>query len=384
MSVQHLTTLSPTPLGPDELRAALAVRDLADPRQGPHAIQLIVDELHTALARAWPHTEVRIRRDPRVVSPADNYDHLGYAAGAVTREARYTRYVGPGEVLRSHTSAMVPPALRELAAGTGDDVLLVCAGICYRRDSVDWQHTGTPHQLDLWRVSRTTVLGEPELEAMIARVVGTALPGQTYRTIPAVHPYTTHGRQIDVLLGDEWIEIGECGVAAPHVLRRAGLGEDWTGLAMGPGLDRLLMLRKGIGDIRLLRSTDPRVAEQLQDLSPYRPVSALPAVRRDLSIVVGPDVDMSAEVLGDRVRAALGGYADTAESVEVRGDTPYAELPSSARERLGLSPEQRNVVVRLVLRPLDRTLTDAEANQLRDRVYSALHEGPVPELIGTA
>ncbi|HEU4947053.1 MAG TPA: hypothetical protein VFT31_07870 [Kribbella sp.] len=369
------------PLAPEDLRRALALRDLADPARGPHAIQLIVDELRTALAAAWPDTEVWIRRDHPVVSLADNYDNLGYAADAVTREARYTRYASAGEVLRSHTSAMVPPALRELATSGADseDVLLVCAGICYRRDSVDWQHTGTPHQLDLWRISRTTELGEPELEEMIARVVHTVLPGQTYRTVPAVHPYTTHGRQIDVLLQNQWIEIGECGVAAPKVLRKAGLDESWTGLAMGPGLDRLLMLRKGIGDIRLLRSTDPRVAEQMLDLSPYRPVSAMPAVRRDLSIVVGPHADTTAEALGDRVREALGDQADAAESVVVRGETSYDDLPPAARDRLQLTPGQRNVLVRLVLRTLERTLTDAEANELRDRVYAELHEGPVAE-----
>jgi phenylalanyl-tRNA synthetase alpha chain len=142
------------------------------------------------------------------------------------------------------------------------------------------------------------------------------------------------------------------------------------------------MLRKGIRDIRLLRSTDPRVAGQLLDLSPYKPVSAMPAVRRDLSVVVGPDVDISDEVLGDRVRQALGVDADVAESVEVRGETSYDELPAAARERLQLEPGQRNVLVRLVLRPLDRTLTDVDANRLRDQVYSALHEGPVLELIG--
>ncbi|GAA1607287.1 hypothetical protein GCM10009789_72060 [Kribbella sancticallisti] len=366
----------------EELHAALALRDLSDPAQGPHAIQLIVDQLRTALGQAWPYTEIWTRRDHPVVSLADNYDNLGYAAGAVTREARYTRYASAGEVLRSHTSAMIPPALRELAGSGASDVLMVCAGICYRRDSVDWQHTGTPHQLDLWRISRNVTLGETELEGMIARLVDTVLPGQTYRTVPAVHPYTIHGRQIDVLLEDQWIEIGECGVAAPHVPRMAGLDESWTGLAMGPGLDRLLMLRKGIRDIRLLRSTDPRVAAQMRDLTPYKEVSAMPAVRRDLSVVVGAEVDISAEALGDRVRQVLGADADAAESVEVRGETPYDDLPETARARLRLEPGQRNVLVRLVLRPLDRTLTDAEANQLRDRVYSALHEGPVLELIG--
>jgi phenylalanyl-tRNA synthetase alpha chain len=135
----------------------------------------------------------------------------------------------------------------------------------------------------------------------------------------------------------------------------------------------LLMLRKGIPDIRLLRSTDPRVASQMLDLEPYRPVSHMPPVRRDLSIVVGPDADE--EVLGDRVREALGDDADAAETVEVLSATEYDDLPPAARGRLGISPGQRNVLVRLVLRPLDRTLTDIEANVLRDRVYAALHEG---------
>jgi phenylalanyl-tRNA synthetase alpha chain len=277
---------------------------------------------------------------------------------------------------------MIPPALRELAGSDVSDVLMVCAGICYRRDSVDWQHTGTPHQLDLWRISRNVTLGEPELEEMIARLVATVLPGQTYRTVPAIHPYTIHGRQIDVLLDDQWIEIGECGVAAPAVLRKAGLDDRWTGLAMGPGLDRLLMLRKGIRDIRLLRSTDPRVAGQLLDLSAYKPVSAMPPVRRDLSVVVGQAADLSDEVLGDRVRQALGADAEAAESIEVLSETSYDALPEAARTRLQLRPGQRNVLVRLILRSLDRTLTDAEANLLRDRVYRALHEGPVLELIG--
>ncbi|NEA36588.1 hypothetical protein [Streptomyces sp. SID13031] len=366
----------------DELHDARALRDLTDPRQGSHAIQLIVDSIRTALGRAWPDTEIWTRRDHRGVSLADNYDDLGYATDAVTREARYTRYISAAEVLRSHTSAMIPPALRELAASGSTDVLMVCAGICYRRDSVDWQHTGTPHMIDLWRISRNVTLGELELLEMIDRLVTTVLPGQVYRTVPAVHPYTIHGRQIDVLLADQWIEIGECGVAAPAVLRKAGLDETWTGLAIGPGLDRLLMLRKGVRDIRLLRSTDPRVAEQMLDLSPYKPVSAMPAVRRDLSLVVGPDTDMSDELLGDRVRRALGADAEVAESVEVRGETSYDDLTEAARMRLRLAPGQRNVLVRLVLRPLDRTLTDAEANQLRDQVYTALHEGPVLELIG--
>jgi phenylalanyl-tRNA synthetase alpha chain len=142
------------------------------------------------------------------------------------------------------------------------------------------------------------------------------------------------------------------------------------------------MLRKGIRDIRLLRSTDPRVANQMLDLSAYKPVSAMPAIRRDLSLVVDASADLSDEVLGDRVRQALGADAEAAESVEVLSETSYNALPETARTRLQLRPGQRNVLVRLILRSLDRTLTDHEANLLRDKVYSTLHEGPILELIG--
>jgi phenylalanyl-tRNA synthetase alpha chain len=47
--------------------------------------------------------------------------------------------------------------------------------------------------------------------------------------------------------------------------------------------------------------------------------------------------------------------------------------------RLGLHPDQKNVLVRVVLRHLERTLTDEEANRMRDRVYAALHRGSVQQ-----
>src|SRR5690606_13285616 len=135
---------------------------------------------------------------------------------------------------------------------------------------------------------------------------------------------------------------------------------------------RLLMLRKGIDDIRLLRATDPRIAGQMLDLEPYQPVSTMPAVRRDLSIAV--DADLDAELLGDRVREALGPDASSVESVGILSRTPVEQLPPTAVERLGARPTQVNMLVRVVLRDLDRTLTAEEGNRLRDRIYAALHE----------
>jgi phenylalanyl-tRNA synthetase alpha chain len=208
---------------------------------------------------------------------------------------------------------------------------------------------------------------------MIAVVVEAVLPGHAWRSTPSPHPYTLGGREILIQAGGTEMEIGECGLAHPEVLAAAGLPPTAGGLAMGLGLDRLVMLAKGIADIRLLRSTDLRIAAQMLDLTPYRPVSAQPAARRDLSLAVHADID--AELLGDRVRSALGTDAAAIEEVVIRAETGYDQLPEAARRRLGMQPGQKNVLVRLVLRDLDRTLTSAEANGLRDRVYAAVHQG---------
>jgi phenylalanyl-tRNA synthetase alpha chain len=348
----------------------LKLRDLTDPAEGTHAVQLLIDLAVDALTTAWG-SEARVERGPRIVPLADNYDRLGYPAAAVTRDARYTRYVDDGHVLRSHATAMIPPALSRLAVNPSDDVLLVCPGITFRRDAIDRLHTGTPHQLDLWRVTRNPV-GESDMDEMLRLLAGALVPGRDWRWEARVHPYTLNGRQVDVRDGDRWVEVWECGVAHPDVLARAGL-RNWSGLALGMGLERLLMLRKGVPDIRLLRSTDPRVAGQMTDLEPYRPVSDLPAVTRDLSVAI--PADEHAEELGDRVRDELGTDADVIEAVTILSETGYADLPRVARQRLGMDDSHKNVLVRIAIRPFDRTLTDTEANMLRDRIYDVIHRG---------
>ena len=121
-------------LSPDDLKVALELRDLSDPAGGPHAMQLLLEDVLTALTDAWGCTLDLQRRRP-LVSVADNYDRLGYATEDVTRDTRYSRYAAETVMLRSHTSAGIPPALRALAASTHRstaevDVLLARPGLC--------------------------------------------------------------------------------------------------------------------------------------------------------------------------------------------------------------------------------------------------------------
>jgi phenylalanyl-tRNA synthetase alpha chain len=292
------------------LRHALNLRDLTDPDDGQHAMQMLIDDILAALRAEW-RCEIKIHRESPIISVKENYDKLRYPSDGAARDARYTRYVTQDALLRTMASAIVPKAMRAVADNLPQDVLLVCPGLVYRRDCIDRLHTGEPHQLDLWRVHRSQKMATDDLEQMIKIVVAAALPGLTWRTERRVHPYTLDGLQIDVMHNGEWIEIGECGLAHPAILAENIPGvADLSGLALGLGMDRLLMIRKNIEDIRLLRSLDPRIARQMLDLSPYQDVSSMPSVTRDISLVLNEDTTV--EDIGDKVREALEESADVA------------------------------------------------------------------------
>lgn len=316
----------------------------------------------------WSSLAADIIRTPPVVLVSDNYDRLLYEPDAVTRSARYSHYIDDTHMLRTHTTTAIPAAL----AANGTNRLIVCPGLAYRRDVVDRLHVGEPHQVDIWIV-RQARLRRADLVQMIATVVDTMLPGRPYRCNETFHPYTVNGLEVEVQIDDRWVEVLECGEIHPWLLNESHLpSHQWSGLAMGIGLDRLVMLIKGIDDIRLLRSSDPRVAWQMLNLDPYERVSNQPATQRDMSIcVAGPDM----ELLGDRIRDALGERSGWVESVELLQASGYASVPEPARRRLGMLPGQQNLLIRVTLRSLDGTISKEEANRVYDLVYAKLHEG---------
>jgi phenylalanyl-tRNA synthetase alpha chain len=217
-------------------------------------------------------------------------------------------------------------------------------------------------------------LAEKSLRCVVGPHLGTALPGRDYRTVAATHPYTVGGLQVDVEDQGGYTEVLECGEILPRLLDDAGLPSGaCAGLALGMGLDRLAMLRKGIDDIRLLRAADPRIADQMTDLTPYRAVSRQPAIRRNLSVAV--EAGLTPEEIGDRVRAALGDRAERMEEVAVVSKTAYDALAAPIRERPGMAAGQKNVLLGLTIRDPARSIPKHEANALARQVYQALHQG---------
>src|SRR5205823_2627472 len=136
----------PVNIASEHLQRALNLRDLSNPAHGGHAMQSVVASLIHSLTRAWACPAILHRASPSV-SIVDNYERLRYPADAAARDARYTRYLSKATLLRTHTSAMIPPLLDRLAAEPpADDILLAPVGLVYRRDVIDRLHVGEPHQ----------------------------------------------------------------------------------------------------------------------------------------------------------------------------------------------------------------------------------------------
>ncbi|MER3492669.1 MAG: hypothetical protein C4323_10240 [Mastigocladus sp. ERB_26_2] len=331
---------------------------MTNPANGIHAINLIVYKIAEALYKSG-YPEPTIWRSSPITTVADNFDKLYFPSDSLSRSPKYTRYLDDGRLLRTHTTAIMPELLSHLQG----EQLILHPGICYRRDVVDKSHVGEPHQMDVWLIGNRVSKVQ-----FIETILYAVLPGVSYRLNQTSHPYTRNGLEIEVFVDDKWIEVGECGEVHPDLLRSHS-----SGLASGWGLDRLVMLVKGIDDIRLLRSTHPRIAAQMTNLEPYRQVSNQPSISRDMSIVTAIDTEL--EDICEQIIEVLSNDAELLESVDILSQTHYHQLPLQAIQRLGIQPHQKNLLVRMTLRSLHSSVTNQKANILRDLVYQKIHQG---------
>jgi len=359
----------------ERIGRALAIKDLTDPENGVHAINLVVKAIAEFFEtkKGWPKPD--IRRSGPISSVANNFDRLYFPHDNPSRLPRYTRYINEEKILRTHTTAIIPDIIAEIKNNQLDDYLVLCPGICYRRDVVDKKHTGEPHQMDIWKIKK----GQPKFDRsslieLIEAVIEATIPGAVYRANEVIHPYTINGLEVEVNINNDWLEILECGEANPKIIVDAGLNPDeYSGLAMGIGLDRLVMLIKKIDDIRILRSDDPRIKEQMMNLDLYVPVSNYPFIKQDISVAVSED--FNEEDVCEKIKDVTGKDADAIEEITVVSEASFNQLPEKAIERLGIVTGQKNMLIKIIFRSHERSLTHKEVNEIRDKIYMAVNQG---------
>jgi phenylalanyl-tRNA synthetase alpha chain len=208
------------------------------------------------------------------------FDNLNFAPDHPAREMMDTYWISGTEEKKGHEKLCLRPHLTggsvRYLLKNGAPARFVYPGRVYRNESVDARHERAFYQYEALIVDKNVSFssGKVLIEAILEKVFGKKV---NVRMREGFFPFTEPGYEIDmeclvcgakgcsVCHHSGWIEVMPGGVIHPNVLKAANLDpEEWTGFYINIGVDRLVMMRYGVDDIRLLRSADLRFLEQFK------------------------------------------------------------------------------------------------------------------------
>lgn len=207
---------------------------------------------------------------PEVETEYNNFDALNIPPDHPARDMQDTFWVEGGFCLRTHTSPVQVRGMAQL----GPPLLMIAPGRVFRNEEVDASHEHTFYQLEGMMVDRHVSIAHMLhfMKTLLKSIFGREV---TVRLRPGYFPFVEPGFELDIhclICGGPgcpvckhsgWVELLPCGLVHPNVLRMSGIDpEQWNGFAFGLGLTRLVMMRYGIDDIRLLQSGDLRFLRQ--------------------------------------------------------------------------------------------------------------------------
>jgi len=211
---------------------------------------------------------------PDVEHESNNFTKLGFPPDHPATDMQDSFWTKSGHLLRTHTSNIQIRAMSSMKP----PMAFIAPGTVYRRDD-DATHSPMFHQLEAFLIDRNVTLAH--LKGVLAefadRLYG---PNTPVRLRPSYFPFVEPGAEVDVACvfckqpdgtragcstckHTGWIEILGCGMIHPVVLENCGIDPDeWSGFALGMGLERIAMLRYGIPNIKLMFDNDPRFLAQ--------------------------------------------------------------------------------------------------------------------------
>jgi phenylalanyl-tRNA synthetase alpha chain len=173
------------------------------------------------------------------------------------RTMQDTFFVEPLEarlVLRTHTS---PVQIRTMLENE-PPIYVICPGRTFRADELDATHTPVFAQVEGLVVDRGITMANLKgtLDLFARKMFGDEA---ITRLRPSFFPFTEPSAEVDVFFNGRWIEWGGCGMVNPRVLVACGIDPaEYSGFAFGMGLERTLIVRHGITDMRDIVEGDLR------------------------------------------------------------------------------------------------------------------------------
>lgn len=193
-----------------------------------------------------------------IVSEWYNFDSLNVPAWHPSRDSQDTFWLKNKALLRTHTSAMQVKAMETRQP----PVRIIVPGRCFRNEATDASHETTFHQLEGFVIDENISLAHLKgtLDDFINKIFG---KNCARKFVPSYYPFTEPSMDAAIKIKDKWLEILGSGMIHPLILKNMKVDADrFSGFAFGMGIDRLVMLKYGINDIRWLYSGDLRFIKQ--------------------------------------------------------------------------------------------------------------------------
>ncbi|GAB3262605.1 phenylalanine--tRNA ligase subunit alpha [Kineosporia babensis] len=237
------------------------------PAGARHPISTISERIADVfVAMGW-----EVAEGPEVEADWYNFDALNFGPDHPARQMQDTFFANPADsnlVLRTHTS----PVQARTLLDREPPIYIVCPGKVFRTDELDATHTPVFHQIEGLAVDKGLTMANLRgtLDHFVSEMFG---QGTVTRLRPNFFPFTEPSAELDLRCfvcegkdancrackGTGWIEWGGCGMVNPNVLRNCGLDpEVYSGFAFGVGVERALMFRNGVEDMRDMVEGDVR------------------------------------------------------------------------------------------------------------------------------
>lgn len=189
------------------------------------------------------------------------FDSLNFSKGHPARDGYDTFRTAEGFIPPAHTSTMQHRALKQYKQALENDgqIAVVIPGRVFRNEDADATHEHTFYQCEGVFVSKDATMGQlfGILRRFFELYYGQKLE---LKTQPGYFPFTEPSAEYLIekpacLGGKGYLEMGGCGMIHPNVLKMAGIDpEQYHGFAWGGGIDRLVMLKYGLSDVRYFES----------------------------------------------------------------------------------------------------------------------------------
>ena len=202
-----------------------------------------------------------VAEGPELEDEWHNFDALNVPKDHPSRDMQDTFWVKGGKLLRTHTSPVqIRYMEQKIKEGIQPPYRIIVPGKVFRNEATDATHEAQFFQCEGLFVDKEVSLAQLKwtLLYFFKKYLG---EDAEIRLRPSFFPFTEPSVEVDVKYGDKWLEMAGAGLVHPNVFKSIGL-EGYTGFAFGTTIDRFIMVKYGVPDIRQLYSGDLRLVNQ--------------------------------------------------------------------------------------------------------------------------